>query len=62
MPFTWKHDIIAGTISWKEATLAEAVRVWMEISLNIAYLIVVWGLVIVMARRQDAEALAQDPG
>jgi hypothetical protein len=38
--------------------LSEAVRVWMEILFNIAYLIVVWGLVIVMVRRQGAVAPA----
>jgi hypothetical protein len=32
--------------------MSEAARMWMEISFNIAYLIVVWGLVITMKRRE----------
>lgn len=32
--------------------MPEAVRMWVEISFNLAYLVVVWGLVIVMVRRQ----------
>jgi hypothetical protein len=33
--------------------LSESIQVWMEIVFNVAYLIVVWGLVIVMALRRD---------
>ena len=32
--------------------MSESARMWMEITFNIAYLIVVWGLVIAMIRRQ----------
>jgi hypothetical protein len=35
-----------------EASMSETARMWMEVSFNVAYLIVVWGLVLVMARRQ----------
>ena len=31
--------------------MSEAVRMWVEIIFNIIYLLVIWGLVIAMARR-----------
>ncbi|MGD9093746.1 MAG: hypothetical protein PVF74_12930 [Anaerolineales bacterium] len=34
--------------------MSESVRIWMEISFNIVYLIVVWGLVIAMIRKRSA--------
>jgi hypothetical protein len=34
-------------------TMSETMRVWVEVIFNIAYLITVWGLVIVMALRMD---------
>ncbi|MFN2126066.1 MAG: hypothetical protein ACK2UP_21425, partial [Candidatus Promineifilaceae bacterium] len=39
----------------------ESARMWMEISFNIVYLIVVWGLVILMIRRQPGVAEADKP-
>jgi hypothetical protein len=36
--------------------MSESVRMWMEISFNIVYLLVVWGLVIAMLRRRPAVA------
>jgi hypothetical protein len=36
--------------------MSETARMWMEISFNVAYLIVVWGLVITMKRREWAVA------
>lgn len=36
--------------------MSEAARMWMEISFNVAYLIVVWGLVLTMKRREWAVA------
>jgi len=38
--------------------MPEAVRMWVEISFNVAYLIVVWGLVIAMWRRRGRVAPA----
>jgi hypothetical protein len=35
-----------------EALMSETVTIWMEITFNIAYLIVVWGLVVAMKRRE----------
>jgi hypothetical protein len=39
-----------------EALMSEIVRMWMEITFNVAYLIVVWGLVVTMKRREWAVA------
>ncbi len=36
--------------------MSETARMWVEIIFNISYLAVVWGLVIVMARRQNQVA------
>lgn len=36
--------------------MSEAARMWMEISFNVAYLIVIWGLVITMKRQEWAVA------
>ena len=36
--------------------MSETARIWMEVTFNVVYLIVVWGLVIVMARRESAVA------
>jgi len=36
--------------------MPETVSMWMEITFNIAYLIVVWGLVVTMKRREWAVA------
>lgn len=36
--------------------MSEAMRMWVEVIFNIGYLIVVWGLVILMARRQSSVA------
>jgi hypothetical protein len=36
--------------------MSESARVWTEITFNVAYLLVVWGLVIAMARREGAVA------
>ena len=36
--------------------MSESMRMWMEISFNVAYLIVVWALVIAMLRRQPTVA------
>ena len=36
--------------------MSESMRMWMEISFNIAYLVVVWGLVFAMWRHQDQVA------
>lgn len=33
--------------------MSETARMWMEVSFNVIYLIVVWGLVLVMTRRRD---------
>ncbi|MFN2172110.1 MAG: hypothetical protein ACK2UF_11855 [Candidatus Promineifilaceae bacterium] len=41
--------------------MSESARMWMEISFNIVYLIVVWGLVILMIRRQPGVAEADKP-
>ena len=41
--------------------MSESARMWMEISFNIAYLIVVWGLVIAMIRRQPGVPEADKP-
>jgi len=38
--------------------MPEAVRMWIEISFNLAYLLVVWGLVVAMIRRQSTVAPA----
>ncbi len=38
--------------------MSESARMWMEISFNIAYLIVIWGLVIAMRQRQAQVAPA----
>lgn len=35
----------------------ESLRMWMEIFFNIAYLVVIWGLVITMIRRRGDVAL-----
>ncbi|MFC2036591.1 hypothetical protein ACFLYD_01295 [Chloroflexota bacterium] len=34
--------------------MAETTRMWMEVTFNIAYLVVVWGLVVVMTRQRSA--------
>jgi hypothetical protein len=34
--------------------MPEVVRMWIEVSFNVTYLVVVWGLVIAIARRQLA--------
>ena len=36
--------------------MSEAITMWMEVSFNVAYLIVIWGLVITMKRREWAVA------
>ena len=41
--------------------MSESARMWMEISFNIVYLIVVWGLLILMIRRQPGVAEADKP-
>lgn len=41
--------------------MSETMRMWMEISFNLAYLIVVWSLVIGMARRQQQISPADRP-
>jgi len=33
--------------------MSETLQMWMEISFDVAYLIVIWGLVLVMDRRRD---------
>jgi hypothetical protein len=39
-----------------EALMSETVSMWMEITFNVAYLIVVWGLVVTMKQREWAVA------
>jgi hypothetical protein len=41
--------------------VSETMRMWMEISFNLAYLVVVWGLVIGMARHQRQMSPADRP-
>jgi hypothetical protein len=41
--------------------MSESARMWMEISFNVLYLIVVWGLVIAMLRRQPQVPEADKP-
>jgi hypothetical protein len=36
--------------------MSETARMWMEVTFNVAYLVVVWGLVLAMARREWAVA------
>ena len=36
--------------------MSESMRMWTEVTFNVAYLVVVWGLVAVMARRRDQVA------
>ena len=33
--------------------MTESLRMWVEVSFNVTYLVVVWGLVIAMVRRRD---------
>jgi hypothetical protein len=40
----------------QEAWMSETARMWMEVTFNVVYLVVVWGLVIAMARREWAVA------
>ncbi|MFN2141813.1 MAG: hypothetical protein ACK2U5_15090 [Candidatus Promineifilaceae bacterium] len=41
--------------------MSESARMWMEITFNVAYLIVVWGLVMAMIRRQPGVPEADKP-
>ena len=41
--------------------MSESMRMWMEVTFNIAYLVVIWGLVIAMIRRQPQVAAAEQP-
>ena len=41
--------------------MSESLRMWVEISFNIIYLLVVWWMVALMARRMDAVARADQP-
>ncbi len=41
--------------------MSETARMWMEVSFNILYLVVVWGLVIVMWRRREKVAEGKRP-
>ena len=41
--------------------MSESMRMWMEISFNIAYLVVVWAMVVAMVRRQPYVTPADQP-
>ena len=41
--------------------MSESMRMWMEVTFNIAYLVVIWGLVIAMIRRQPQVEAAEQP-
>jgi hypothetical protein len=41
--------------------MSETLRTWIEVSFNVSYLVVVWGLVIAMASRQSAVEPANRP-
>ncbi len=41
--------------------MSESMRMWVEISFNVVYLVVIWWMVVRMARRMDAVARADQP-
>jgi hypothetical protein len=45
----------------KEQTMPDNVRMWIEVSFNVTYLVVVWGLVIAMARQQSSVSSENAP-